>query len=346
VSVLAGSMTITDSVVRDVAASPVPDFGGSAIFPQGDVSGTPSLATIRNTFVARSAGSALWASGSNADVEGLVVIEPTADLVRAGWCVVASPGLLAGSATLTMRQAVLDGCRQSGVMVVGASATIEASIVRNVSADASGLGAAIMAQPSDLTGTGSALIVGDSVVQNVAELGVFAAGSDLELRHVSLAGAADTTVHVQHDTQSNLPATLLMQHSRVRDAVGWGVVISAAGATLFDIHIANTKATNDGLFGNGVGVVSEVMLGQLQLDQSLVEDSVLAGVASFGGGLVLSNTELRSKGIALVAEPNFEFLPQLDNAGGNVCGCGEPLLCKSKSAGLLPPTPPDLATGD
>jgi hypothetical protein len=341
VTVLAASLDLSGSVVRDLRPSTQLDYGGAGVLIDAHETGIPATAALRDSVIERVPGAGVWVAGSAATLTGVTVRDMLADEVRAGWGLIASSGAPDIPADVSIERSALLDTRQAAVFVSDAALQLTSTLVRGVRADPSGVAGALVAQTDDDSGRGSWLVVHDSLVQDVDEIGVFAAGSALELHHVDLDAVSldgrNGAIWAQRDSSTDLASTLWMESSRARDVRGWGVVLSASTGTIWGSHVADVGTSSDALFGNAVAVFSDQVPASLRLEGSLVERAALSGAVSFGAQLELVDDIFRCNDIAISAVDNFAFEPEVVDLGGNLCECEEPFTCKALEVELEPP---------
>ena len=124
-------------------------------------------------------------------------------------------------------------------------------------------------------------------------------------------------------------------------ARGAGVLVAASDATVEGTRIVDSLPyDSEASFGDGVLVAAFDEQASLVLGGSRIEGSERAGVASFGGSVVIGDTMLDCNSIDLNGQDlggTFSF----EDLGGNVCGCdGQDHTCQNQGATLLPPAAP------
>ncbi len=94
----------------------------------------------------------------------------------------------------------------------------------------------------------------------------------------------------------------------------------------------------DGLFGDGVVVLSDRSPASAHVGNCAVQGSARAGLATFGAPVTLGESLFDCNRIHLNGETHEGAAFSFDDLGGNACECmGETLACKVQSAILEPP---------
>jgi len=253
--------------------------------------------------------------------------------------------------TLTLTGSLVERHESTGLQVVGATANLEATIIRDV-----------VPQLSDSRfgrGIGVELNVGrkrrgklsfsKSIVERVAEVGIVTIGSDATVtnsvvRNVATRadGRVGNGVVAQADGPTATQATLTLKSSLVEAVATSGITIIGATGTADHVLVRGVVPDGGGLFGDGISVqalmtpVEGLGRASLTIGDSLVVRSKRAGIAVFGADLVLSTTSALCNPFDLDAEP-LRGPPNLTDSGGSFCGCTGVLgACKAASASLAP----------
>lgn len=341
VTSLASTASIEGSVVRDTIGSETGDFAGSALAPYALDTGMPSDMTVVDTTIVGVASLAIAVEGSALSAERMTLRDPVADGARAGWCVSASPGDAMTTSGVRLVDSMLEGCRQVGLYLEGSTGTVEGVALRRLRGDDSGLGAAVVVDARESMLASSSLVMVDSLIEDVDDLALMVEGSSAQLDHVATesvaAGGDGSVIQVQRENATGLDALLSLDRCRVRGGLSSGVLINGASATIARTAVVDTVASVEGLFGSGISVVSDQVASQLTVVASTVDGNALAGVASYGGIVDVTDTTLKCNAYALLAEDNFAFEPKVTDGGGNRCGCEQDAVCKIQSVGLAPP---------
>jgi len=245
-------------------------------------------------------------------------------------------------ATATLRSSLIERNREMGVMVLGADATIEATVVRGTLPyapdNAAGVGIGI--------GYGASATVRSSLVDQNLAVGISVLGADATIEATLVRAtqpqASDQAFGRGIDVADASPeerSTATIRACIVAHNRDVGIMVMASDATIDGTLVRDTDVRAlDGAFGDGVAVWSDEGSASAVLTSSRLEGSTRAGLSSFGGHVSLGATLLRCNPIDLDGEPYAEMPPVFEDLGGNACGCDDPsLACQAKSAGLSPP---------
>jgi hypothetical protein len=261
-----------------------------------------------------------------------------------------------GRPSATLRGSIVERVGDIGIYVEGSDLTVEATAVRQVAADDSGMfGRGLDAEKDWETNDPSQLTIRGSLFEETQEFGVFALASELDLsstlvRDVAPNGNGHCGRCVQLQSDAEATAT-----GRVRDSVfercievglmGIGTQLSVDAAVIRDIATNGAGSLGDGI----VAFTDPVAPTTLDLVASTVANMPRAGVASFGARVTLERTRLECNAIQLDGEAEYSLRgapvsqPFLfEDLGGNRCGCGEQRgECAVLSSHLEPPEPAD-----
>jgi hypothetical protein len=350
---VAGSDAVLEGLLlRDGQALPDGSFGRAL---QAGYEGSSSQRSEVHVVGSRFAGMhdlGALAEGSQLTLEGVRVedVEPDLAAINSGFAVVGQDSQIDGTiAEIEIRGSLLERSHSAGLLVAGGSASVEGTLIRDVALHPDlGVARGLSAQDDHLTGVETALRVVGSTVQNTEELGVMAAGAVLEMEGVVVADIAPTPmgiggrgINVQPNPYSGRLATLDLRYSRVERTVSLAVATVGTSMNVTSTVVSDVAARpSDGGFGDGLAAVS--ILGtptSMTVQDSRVEGAERAAVAVFGGSLALGHSLLSCNTIDLAAEDNAGYSGEFQDAGGNVCGCGEEQACKALSSKLTPPEP-------
>ena len=345
----AAELRVERSVVRDTRPATGGLAGRGVSVQYRPATKVRSGLELRDSIIEQSREIGVYASGSDVTIERVVVRDTQPqqsdmDQGRGISVIQSSDGAAAGKGTI--RDVVVERCFDSGILVGWADLTIERTVVRDMSPNASNQWAGRGIEAQAVAGDKApAVVVRSSVVTGVHDLGVRLSGGALTLEQTLvrdvLARAADGRfgrgVHAQD--LAGVPATLVLRGSRVEGTreLGVSVVGAATTATIEQTLVAATSAAEaDGLFGDGL-VVERA---HATITGSAIEASARAGISNFGGFVEIGTTALQCNPIHLDGE-TYEGVPAgFDDTGGNACGCApESVACELQSSGLTPPEP-------
>jgi hypothetical protein len=195
-----------------------------------------------------------------------------------------------------------------------------------------------------------------SVVRDNHEIGVFIAGGDGWIESTVIAnthpqvadGVAGRGLNVQlscnaESCDAAAVANVTLLTSLVDQSADTAVIGTDAQVQVAASVVRATAARQaDGLFGDGVTAFGDYGSSSLTITDSLVADSIRAGIASFGATMAVGRTHVRCAAFALSGEPHLGKDFAFDDLGANGCGCpAADQACKAVSMGLQPPDPLD-----
>jgi hypothetical protein len=260
-------------------------------------------------------------------------------------------GNVSGQPTVaTVESSVIENVRDSGVFCQGSSLSMTSSVVRGVQATGTGpqdgRGVALGVGPE--TGEPSQATIQGSLIDGPAGLGVVVVGShatiestlvrDVQPRPVD--GHFGRGVHAQPGGAA-APSSLALTWSVVEQAHDAGVVVLDCTAEVLGTRISATRARPaDSLFGDGLIVMQSAAAASVVLEHVAIRDSARAGLGSHAAHVAVLSSSFQCNPIQLDGEPLLGRDPQIEDRGGNVCGCDDQEeLCAVRSAGLAPPDP-------
>jgi hypothetical protein len=324
------SVVVEDSVFRDV----FPDANGgvarSLSVKKGPVALARGKLEVRGSVIEHSGELGIYVEGSDAIVDSTLVRDTTASAEGTGRAVsvqTSADELDAGYASI--RASVLERSVDAAIFASGSDVTVEATVMRDVAANAAGhFGHALIVQDEG-TRLGKAT-VSSSLAERSYDCAILAIGSELVVEGTLVRSVEpDTTfqtggwgIGAQASEQSGLPAKLTVRASRIEDSHMVGIAVVGASALLERVHVLRTLALDGGDFGDGVAIVS--LLGSASLDvvDSRFEANARAGLSTFGGAATVKNTEFDCNGLDLDGETESGHDFSLADLGGNECGCG------------------------
>lgn len=346
----AGSVaTIEATAIRNTQADTNGLYGRGVTVQDHSSTGAPSTLTLRTSVVEHNHDLGVFVSGSSATIEASVVRNTE---VNPGGFTGRGISLQAHATTgaptmLALSMSLVDQNKDTGIVLEGSDATVYASAVRNTLENSEGeFGRGISMQPAPATGGPSRLVLGTSLVEGNQSLGIRVAGSSATVEgSVIRATTTNSTrlggrgLHVHLHQPTGHPATLLVRRSVIEENNGAGLSIVSADATIEQTVVRNTFAEGTG-FGEGVLLLSEFGPTNATITNTRVDRSPRAGLAIFGGHAALRNVALTCQAFDLDREEYLGIPAELDDQGGNRCGCPEPALpCKAVSANLEAPPP-------
>jgi hypothetical protein len=147
-------------------------------------------------------------------------------------------------------------------------------------------------------------------------------------------------VQIQNEPQPNgVSATVRLRNSGRAKPRGRRIGLQLLANPLDSTTIQDTApAEFNGLFGDGIALLSQSAQSTAVLRNSLVARSARAGLDTFGATAVISAMTFECNLIDLDGEPYAGYAFQLDDQGGNYCGCnGSTISCQLSFSNLQPP---------
>ena len=347
--VFASQATIDASIVRDTLAKTEGQDRGINV--QSDLTGR-SAATLLLTrsLLERNQAIGVFAASAEVTIEATVVRDtlPEADGDGRGLSVQQHPAMEIPS-TLLLERSLIDRSREIGVFLAGSTATVEATAVRNTALDGQGeVSRGFSVQPHPASGEQSNLLLSHSLVEQSQELGVFVFASNATLEatavrdtHSTPSGSFGRGIHVEVDADPSIPATLTMHASSIERSQEAGILLLGSSATLDGCLIRDTLPSGSGAAGDGLLVVSyyDQSIASVEVTSTHIDGSARAGLAALGAHASLRDSALSCHAFELDYETYDGVEPDLQDLGGNRCGCPDPAeACVAVTSGLEPPS--------
>ncbi|MGK4001520.1 right-handed parallel beta-helix repeat-containing protein [Sorangium sp. So ce1036] len=315
--------SIEDSVVR--GTQPGADrTAGRGIEVQGwPGTGARASLTVHASVIEQNHEAGVFVSGADATIKASVVrnTEPGSDGM-AGRGIEAQGRPETGErASLTVHASVVEQNQEVGVLVSGADATIEASVVRGTrpnSKDEFGRGLGI--QYDRDTGPARATVRASVIEQNL-EAGVFVAGAeamieDSVIRYTRPGSAGASGRGIEVRPESHERGSLIVRSCLLEQNHGEGVFVAGAEATIEASVVRDTQPGPDGMGGRGINAQSVPGTGEradVTVRASLIERNHELGVYVSGSDATLEASVVR------------DTRPRPDGRGGAGIGVrGEP----------------------
>jgi len=340
---LTGQSEVTADELYTTAAPTVDDSSG--IRAMATTTARPNLVLRQATlFGYRQAGIRL--AGADGDLALVVLWRNTAE----------EPGEYGLQVTdyqeqlpsVELRDSMIRGYRRFGIMVRGGEATIERTLFHD---------GRVYCEPANGADQAlGSLSLRQSVVESARAFGLQSWACNVDVAASVVREVAPHTAEedgglgVIHANRFLDPGgqglveggSFTMTDSLVSQTHEVGILLVSGTATVSHCHVVDTLPRNGGLFGDGIAALGMIAPGALVVRDSLVQDNVRAGIASFSAQVTVGGTQLTCNAFALAGQsptPSspFEFV----NEGDNRCGCsGDVEDCKVLTPGLEPPTPP------
>jgi hypothetical protein len=271
--------------------------------------GTSTSAVLRDSLVEAATGLAAYAYGAELTIERSQLRETAryaAEYVSLGIGVFDS--LDTGvPAVLSLRSSVVESSPESGVLVFGSNATIEASVVQSTLPNLSGgFGQGVMVQSNPDTGAPAMGNISASVIQSNLSAGVSVLGARVDMNAVTVRDTELDPAEQLHGTglevqsRPEARASVKVRASLFERNKGIGAYVGGADVTLEGVIVRDTRARGDGYLGVGVGVDTiDTGRGALIMKGSLVARNEAGGIYVSGGDALVEGTLVRDS----LAEP-------------------------------------------
>lgn len=353
-------LDLNASVVRDTRAGAGGKLGRGLTFQDDEENGARASVTLGGVVFDMNREVAIAGRGSDAIIDRTVVRRTQPTLVRAGatgehgWGIGSlvydtPPAAGEQRASFTVTRSLVSDNHSLGIAVVGSHAEISETVVRATrQGHPAEVARAIAAQNHPVMGR-AGLSVRDSLVEDSDGVGIYLRASDatvtqtvVKATHPTGDGRFGRGLVVEHDDVTLEAASIVVNGLHVDDSVEVGFYLNSSSATLDGLWVRNTRATDAGLYGDGVLLIAEAMAerAQMSLRRSRIENSQRAGLSSFGGHVALESTEIVCSGFDIDVESHGGNEASFDMGEGVACGCTEASdVCNAVSAGLMPPEP-------
>ncbi|KYF76712.1 hypothetical protein BE11_44050 [Sorangium cellulosum] len=231
-------------------------------------------------------------------------------------------------ATLTLRRSLVERNRTIGVYILGADATMEASVVQGTQPQGDGrFGRGLSIEYDPNTRERASVTVRASLLSQNHELGMLVAASDATVEASVVQGSraqSDGTrgagIEIEDDGMGSR-ATLALRSSLLESNHGVGLRVEGSDAAVDAVVVRDTQPGLDGAFGRGIEVSSDKNeQGMLALRASLLEHNHDAGVLIAGASADIEATVVRGTqpmeptggaGIMVLGDPDTGGRPQL-----------------------------------
>jgi hypothetical protein len=268
-------------------------------------------------------------AGADLTIEGSVVRgtlpQASDDAFGRGLSAQQYPG--GGRSLVVVRGSVFDANSDLGLHVSSSDLTLEDTVVRGTQpqqSDHSG-GRGVNVQSEAPPGGAATAQVHGCVIEDNREVGLFVAGSELELRGSIVRRTASQLsdgllgrgLDIQYDPDTAAPSTATVSASVVQDNQDVGLFVAGSTAAISGTAALGTKARSaDGLFGDDVVIVSEQNPASATLSANRLEQGARAGLANFGADVAVGASQISCHAFDLAGEPFDGLAFVFHDAGG------------------------------
>jgi hypothetical protein len=312
-----------------------------------------SSATIARTLVEAASGVGIIADGSTATVDAVEVRDTGADPFGEGGF-----GLFAqwdpqdsGRPSIDVRGSSFVRNRLAAIGLNGADAIIESSLLADTQLEEATqqFGRGLFVQRDLVTSEPSVVSLVSSVVERCRDVGISVEASeaiiDATVVRDMLPNADDKGgrgINVQSNPyDARQRGRLTLRDSLVHRAMEVAVMATTSDTTMERTLVRATQPRAlDALFGDGLAVASGNGISTAHVTASRFEGQPRAGVATFGGVVSIAGTRFECNSIDLDGEQSQGEAFDLQDLGGNACGCAQAdRACTVSSSNLAPPEP-------
>src|SRR6185503_19478570 len=303
----------------------------------------PDLVMVKGTSAAPSALQFVGGLASKSEVHGLAITGASRGLVVGGASAVVVSGVWVhdteadgihveytfGPTSVELRSSLIEAAGLWGIVIMGAGATIEGTIVRDTKTDAAGTHGWGMAIQQHL-GARANLTLHTSIVERNHDMGIAIRASDVAIEGVVVKGT-ETDGNGQNGVgvaaidllEMKDRANVALRSSVVEQSHGVGVQIEGSDATIEGVVVRDTLVNGQDS-GFGIQSVRSRQTGEpskVAVVASLIERSHGTGVGAFGSAATLEGVLVRDT--------------ELDGAGTNGLGIAAGFDTVSKRRGNI-----------
>ncbi|WP_437801820.1 right-handed parallel beta-helix repeat-containing protein [Sorangium sp. So ce693] len=235
---------------------------------------------------------------------------------------IAAVKALRGQTRMVLRGSLIEQNRNTGVLVHGSDATIEASVVRATQPSADGeFGWGIGVLDARGRGARARAFVRACLIEQNHDVGVLVAGSDTTIESTVVRstqpnadGIGGRGIGVQENSDTGERAGVTVRASLVEQNHDEGVAVFGSDATIESTVVRSTQPSADGTGGWGIGVQENPDTGEhasVTVRASLVEQNHDVGVFVEASDATIESTVVRST------------QPSADGTGGRGIGVQE-----------------------
>ncbi len=351
---LGSIVNVEASVIRHVSHDSNGWFGDGIILePIYDGTahhGVPATLSLQDSLIEHTTESGVAAISSDAVIERSVVrdVDPIPISPESGDCIVSLPYFVPRQPSVIVRSSIVERCQGSGLALARGDFEMVGVAVRDVLpfsvSGELGRGVTVTGsadQPTRFQMRGSRV---DRVLENgVGLFGVDGLLDGVLVRDVAPATSGQYGYGVSISPYDGAPGTLTVLGSRLEGCHEVGLVSFDADVNvLATAVVATSPQPGTELWGDGISVFGSGEPPQARVAGSLVTHMARAGLSVFDVTVNLGHTKFECNAIDLNTETLQGNQGALENAGGNVCGCGTDVHgCKQVSSQIGVPTPPD-----
>ncbi|MGZ3418603.1 MAG: right-handed parallel beta-helix repeat-containing protein [Polyangiales bacterium] len=323
--------------------------------------------TVRDTFVEKTLGTAIIVSSASAKLERVVVRDAKvigSALADSGWLLQlrhqndATGAPAKQGATVEVKRSIFEQGQTSGIVSQSSTLRLEGVLLRNVTPDAKGdVGWGISTGTHKESPLVSSLEVIGSRIESTFGFGILVAGGSATIERTTIRDVRATVqdgrrgvgIYATVDESTKSFSTVSIDRSVVRDTKGGGITVDGSNVTIKGSIVRGIAADDAGLFGDGILAEDVTVFGTwltstVSVEDTLVSTAARGGVTVFGTTLTAKNLTVRCAAVPIDAEAlapgtagPIARPANLDDQGGNQCGCGASFdTCHAESGALAP----------
>jgi hypothetical protein len=316
--------------------------------------------TVRRSLFENNGDLAMLISGVHVAIEQVAIRDtaPTADGSFGGAIEIDAGFATLTRAYVTMKSLLIERSHDVGVVIHGSDASLEASLIRDMFPASDGrFGRAVDIEDDKTSGLHSTAMLTGSVIERVYDIGIFLAGSEMGMSGVVVRDVQPTFadglfgrgIQVQDHPEILQRGSASIDASLVERCLDAAIVVGNSDLTLTRTLVRDTAPrAADGAFGDGLAVLRYIpaqgSAGQpsasANILSSLIDGANRAAISSFAAQVTIQDCQLSCSSISINGEDQDGVSYEFVDAGGNRCGCDEPLgECQVLSTMLVPPVP-------
>jgi hypothetical protein len=359
-ALMGAALVFDGNAIRNMQPGPTGGEGRGISVQDDQVSannGERGNLTVRRTHIESAMTTGIFVGGSDALVEQTVVVgtRPQASDGQFGRAIsLEGYNDVNPRAGLTIRTSVLEFNTEFGIFATGGDCTIEHVTVRDTAPDATkgGWGRGINLQDDVELLQRSNATVRESLIERSHDSALDVFGSDVVIEGVAVRDTFPNAgnqrygrgINVQQGPEPSLhPASVVITGSTISNSVDVGLCIIDAQATVDNTRVFGVAARPDGQYGDGVTLWNRDVGATIAVSRMYIEGAARAGIANFSGAIDLVDTVLECNAIDINGETVTATSFSYNDAGGNVCGCGDQSQeCRILSSMLAPPEASDV----
>jgi hypothetical protein len=296
---IGSTLTVEDSVIRDVAVSSTGVVGGGL---RGELSplGNPATMVLSHSLIERVHHAAVFLLGGAVSVDSSVLrdVAPDGNGFARGVGGEAEQGLVSN---LQIERSLIERSQEIGIAALGSLLSVDSTVVRDVATqlnvDGTGRGISVQALPPLRGG----LELRNTLVANNHDAAVFLAGADAEITASLVRDTASGAVFfggrgltAQSHSMTAEPSAVTVSDSRFERNVEGGIVVVGSSIDVRRVAVRDTLPSADLGLGRGIIVQADALGAPSfgHVESSLVERATETGVFVSSSQLELLTSEV------------------------------------------------------